>query len=263
MSDNVILAANISFSDDIVNAVVTLPGPVDGLPATNLINRDRYKICRVIPSGGEIDIYVVLEESQSVGAIGVFGLNLSSAATAQCRLISGSSEIWDSGVASIYPSGAGFTLPKMNRSLIWWADENYTIDQIWITLTDTEDYFDISRIAFGAKWSPEFNPEYEGVQWSWRNTAEYYRTQGSTGRASPRDAYRRVRWQMQHLSELQRNQLALYLQQAGQSMMISQHPGIGGQLEYENQMLCHLVDTQDLIPVYASAWATALTFEEV
>jgi hypothetical protein len=261
---NVKLAANIAFTDGIVNAMVVVQGTEADLPASNLITRDRYKICRATPSGGSADVFAVLEDDQSIGAIGIFGLNLTSSATARCQLIdSGDNVVWDSGTAAIFPAGAGYTLPKASRSAVWWADQNYTVAQIKITLTDTETYFDLARVAFGAAWSPDFNPGYENLMWSWKGTADYTRTQGGTGRAATTDAWRRVQWSLQHLTELQRNQIALYLQQAGQSMLLSQHPGEGGQLEYDNQMLCYLVDQQDLIPVYPGAWAANLIFEEI
>lgn len=264
MTDNVKLAANISFTDDIVNAMVVQQGYEDGMPPENLIKRDRYKICRATPNGGTINVFAVLETDQLIGAVGIFGLNLTSSATAQCELIdSGDTVVWDSSEAEIWPAGAGYTLPLKSRGAVWWADQNYTVAQIKITLNDSAEYFDMSRVAFGAQWSPTFNPDYESLQWSWQNTAEYTRTQGGTGRAATADAWRRMRWGFQHLTELQRNQLALYLQQAGNSMLISQHPGEGGQLEYDNQMLCHLIDWQDLIPTYPEAWSTMLTFEEI
>jgi len=262
---NVRLAANLSFTSGLVDTISSSPAAQAGLPADNLLNRDRYKTCRITPSSNSATLTCTLLADQSVGVVGLFGLNLTASATGRCRLLDASdTELWDSTTADLYPAGAGHTLPQANRGVIWWADQNYlTVRKIEITLTDTASYFDLARLAFGAVWSPVYNPGYSSIGWGWKNTAEYYRTQGGTGRASPRDAYRSMQWQLLHLSENDRNTLALYLQQAGQSMIISQHPEDGGQLEADNQMLCHLIDSQDLIPIYADAWGMSANFEEI
>lgn len=259
------------------------PAEVATLPASNLQLQTRGDVWR---SDGVISAQHILGDLAGFNTLSAMALvrhNLTAAANYRLRLYQGAGQsgtlVYDSGTVTPNGERLGWGVfrwgidPWGAASLRDWPVPYFVA---WfapvvalsfdLELTDTANlngFLQAARLVIGNYVEPTYNFSYRHPM-SWREQSKQARTEGGTLRTDERQAFRRFRFALDHLTADERTTFLDYFRRAGlrNDLFVSCYPTRGGSLERDHAGVVKLVEIPEMDSDHYLNYLTALVLED-
>lgn len=253
------------------------------LPVGNLQVEGRGRVARTTNATGNKTILGNFTGVSVISSLVLYNHNFTSQATWRLELYDGANQtgtrVYDSGTLSALPAvgwgefqwgllpwgGSVFTGWGSAFSVMWFSAVGALSFRLTINdAANAAGYIQAKRLLIGSYFEPLVNIEY-GMDLSWQDNSEQFRTQGGSIRTDNRVLYRALKGKLPALTPGER---ATYMDMVRQvalrsEVFISVFPTLGGALERDHAMLGKFTNMPNVAHREYNSYQSDLTFEEV
>lgn len=260
---------------------VVTPAPEAELPATNLLDDRRNKVCRIT---GLADDAIAIKGGSATdynySCFAFWGWDFADDVTVRFRIFADDSQggatmydstalsphvtiPWGSMIPGVDPWGDVYTVAPPSLYIIFFdtvVGKSYQID----IDNPTAATVDMGLIFSGWAWTPSKNIDY-GQATGWVDNSIHSRTSGGGLKTQAVDSYRRLSFSLTQMTKLDRETISHLLETAGKEgdILLSLDPNETTRELIENSMICRRVTNNRASRVAYELRSTSLEFEEI
>lgn len=193
-------------------ATIATDSEIAAAPAANVQDPHLSRKWQTATSVKSAYLLLDLGASETCGVLGVFGTNLTAAATRRLRG-SVTDPTATGSLAYDSSSGVAGVVEGYGQALLVFADVAARYWRIDLADASLEDNLQVGRVFLGPKWEPTYNHSY-GWQLGWLDASQVVRSWGGQSYADRKPQRRMAEFRLDHLSEAEAFENALEIARA-------------------------------------------------